>query len=95
VGDPGTLLGVLPDPRFEDRSLSLVRGDTLVFYTDGMVEGRGPGEVLDEAGLADLLASCAGAGADAIAGRLEDAAVQAHGGSPRDDIAVLVLRVAE
>jgi PAS domain S-box-containing protein len=95
VGDPGTLLGVLPDPRFEDRSLSLVRGDTLVFYTDGMVEGRGPGEVLDEAGLAALLASCAGAGADAIAGRLEDAAVKAHGGSPRDDIAVLVLRVAE
>jgi PAS domain S-box-containing protein len=95
VGDPGTLLGVLPDPRFEDRTLSLMRGDTLVFYTDGMVEGRGPGEVLDEARLAELLASFAGAGADAIAGRLEDAAVNAHGGSPRDDIAVLVLRVAE
>ena len=42
VGEPGTLLGVLPDPSFEDRSLSLAPGDALVFYTDGVIEGRGP-----------------------------------------------------
>jgi hypothetical protein len=40
------------------------------------------------------LAACAGEGADAIAARVEEAALAASGGKPRDDIAVLVLRVA-
>ncbi|MGH2715389.1 MAG: SpoIIE family protein phosphatase [Thermoleophilaceae bacterium] len=94
VGEPGTLLGVLPDPNLEDRSLALSPGDALVFYTDGVIEGRGAKVLLDEDGLRELLAGCAGAGADAIAARVEDAAVAAQDGSPRDDIAVLVLRVA-
>jgi PAS domain S-box-containing protein len=94
IGEPGTLLGVVPDPRFEDRSLSIGPGDALVFYTDGVIEGRGDG-TLDEAGLARVLAGCAGAGADAIAARVEELALSAQGGSPRDDIAVLVLRVAD
>jgi PAS domain S-box-containing protein len=94
VGEAGTLLGVVPDPRFEDRSLSMGPGDALVLYTDGVIEGRGPHNSLDEEGLAHLVAACAGEGADAIAARIEDAAVAAQDGSPRDDIAVLVLRVA-
>jgi sigma-B regulation protein RsbU (phosphoserine phosphatase) len=94
VGEPGSLLGVLPDPSFEDRSLSLGPGDALIFYTDGVIEGRGASNPLDEEGLAHLVAACAGDGADAIAARVEDAAVAAQDGSPRDDIAVLVLRVA-
>jgi PAS domain S-box-containing protein len=94
VGEPGTLLGVLPDPNLEDRSLTLSPGDALVFYTDGVIEGRGAQVQLDEDGLCELLAECAGAGADAIAARVEDAAVSAQAGRPRDDIAVLVLRVA-
>jgi serine phosphatase RsbU (regulator of sigma subunit) len=94
VGEPGTLLGVLPDPNLEDRSLVLSPGDALVFYTDGVIEGRGAEVLLDEDGLRELLAGCAGAGADAIAARVEEAAVSVQGGRPRDDIAVLVLRVA-
>jgi serine phosphatase RsbU (regulator of sigma subunit)/PAS domain-containing protein len=94
VGAPGTLLGVVPDPDLEDRSLTLSRGDALVFFTDGVIEPRGPGETLDEARLAELVASCAGREADAIAAEIEQAAVKSHAGRPRDDIAVLVLRVA-
>jgi PAS domain S-box-containing protein len=95
VGEPGTLLGVLPDPNLEDRSLALSPGDALVFYTDGVIEGRGASAALDEEGLRRLLADCAGASADAIAGRVEDAALAAQDGPPRDDIAVLVLRVED
>jgi serine phosphatase RsbU (regulator of sigma subunit) len=94
IGAPGTLLGVLPDPNLEDRSVSLSPGDTLVFYTDGVIEGRGADVTFDEDGLRRLLAECAGAGADAIAARVEDAAFAAQGDNLRDDIAVLVLRVA-
>jgi serine phosphatase RsbU (regulator of sigma subunit)/PAS domain-containing protein len=94
VGAPGTLLGVVPDPDLEDCSLTLSRGDALVLFTDGVIEPRGAGEALDEARLADLVAGCAGREADAIAAEIEQAAVRSHAGTPRDDIAVLVLRVA-
>ena len=94
IGEPGTLLGVVPDPNFEDRSLTLAPGDAVVFYTDGVIEARGGGGMLDERGLERVLAGCAGAGADAIAARVEEAALSAQEGPPRDDIAVLVLRVA-
>jgi phosphoserine phosphatase RsbU/P len=94
IGEPGTLLGVVPDPQLEDRAVSLSPGDALVFYTDGVVESRIGEDALDEARLAELLSACAGRGADAIAARVEDAALRWQGGHPRDDIAVLVLRVA-
>jgi len=41
------------------------------------------------------VATCAGGGADAIAAKVEEAAVLSQDGHPRDDIAVLVLRVAQ
>jgi PAS domain S-box-containing protein len=94
IGEPGTLLGVVPDPTLADRAVSLSEGDALVFYTDGVIEGRGDGEALDEERLARLLGRCAGRSADAIAAEVERAALGSHGGRPRDDIAVLVLRVA-
>jgi serine phosphatase RsbU (regulator of sigma subunit) len=96
VGAPGTLLGIVPDPDLEDRAVTLEPGDSLVFYTDGVIESRmsSSGD-LDERRLAELLATCAGQGADAIAAKIEEAAVLSQNGRPRDDIAVLVLRVVE
>ena len=94
IGQPGTLLGIVPDPRLEDCAVSLSPGDALVFYTDGVIESRGADGSLDEESLAELLSGCAGRGADAIAATVEEAALQSHAGARRDDIAVLVLRVA-
>jgi PAS domain S-box-containing protein len=94
IGAPGTLLGVVPDPQLEDRVVSLSPGDALVFYTDGVVENRAGEDKLDEPRLAALVSACAGRGADAIATRVEEAALRSQGGRARDDIAVLVLRVA-
>jgi serine phosphatase RsbU (regulator of sigma subunit) len=96
VGAPGTLLGVVEDPDLEDRAVTLEPGDALVFYTDGVIESRASSSgVLDERRLVELVATCAGGGADAIAATIEEAAVLSQDGRPRDDIAVLVLRVAE
>jgi phosphoserine phosphatase RsbU/P len=95
IGEPGTLLGVVPDPQLADRAVSLSPGDAIVFYTDGVVESRTGSEALDEAGLSELVSACAGRGADAIAARVEEEALRSQDGRPRDDIAVLVLRVAE
>jgi serine phosphatase RsbU (regulator of sigma subunit) len=96
VGAPGTLLGVVPDPNLEDRAVTLGPGDTLVFYTDGVIESRVDANgVLDERRLMELVATCAGRDPDAIASKVEEAAVLSQHGRPKDDIAVLVLRVAE
>jgi serine phosphatase RsbU (regulator of sigma subunit) len=96
VGAPGTLLGIVPDPDLEDHLVNLEPGDSLVFYTDGVIESRvSSNGVLDERRLGELVATCAGRGPDTIAARIEDAAVMSQNGRPRDDIAVLVLRVTE
>jgi PAS domain S-box-containing protein len=96
VGSHGTLLGVVPDPDLEDRAVTLEPGDALVFYTDGVIETRvSSNGVLDERRLCELVATCAGGSADAIAAKVEEAAVLTQGGRPKDDIAVLVLRVTE
>ena len=96
VGQPGTLLGVVPDPSLEDEAITLEPGDSLVFYTDGVIENRaGTNGVLDERRLAELVATCSGGGADLIASRIEEAAVLSQDGRPKDDIAVLVLRIVD
>jgi serine phosphatase RsbU (regulator of sigma subunit) len=96
VGAPGTLLGVVDDPSLEDCEVLLEPGDALVFYTDGVIESRaGSDGVLDERRLAELVATCAGRDADAIAAKIEEAAVLSQHGRPKDDIAVLVLRIAD
>jgi serine phosphatase RsbU (regulator of sigma subunit) len=86
----------VPDPALEDRAITLAPGDSLVFYTDGVIESRTNSHgVLDERRLSELVATCAGRDPDAIATRIEEAAVMSQNGRPKDDIAVLVLRVAE
>jgi serine phosphatase RsbU (regulator of sigma subunit) len=94
LGVYGTLLGVVPDPDFEESSERLSRGDAIVFYTDGVTDARVPGGFFGEERLMELVASCAGFPADAIAARIEAAALDAQEGQPHDDIAVVVLRVA-
>jgi PAS domain S-box-containing protein len=101
VGTPGTLLGVLPDPQLSDDSVRLEPGDAVVLYTDGVTDARAPERVLSPADLAGLLRECAGLDAAAIAERIERAATApppgANGssGDPRDDVAILVLRVCD
>jgi PAS domain S-box-containing protein len=94
LGDHGMLLGVVPDPQLKDTSAALGAGDALIFYTDGVTDAGGGQEPLGEEALAGIVASCAGLDANAIAARIEAAALEAEDGPPRDDIAVVVLRVA-
>jgi PAS domain S-box-containing protein len=94
VGEAGTVLGVVPDPRLSDVAVNLGPGDALVLYTDGVTEARANGKMFGREGLADLLAGCAGLDAAAIAARIEAEAVAIEQGEPRDDIAVVVLKVA-
>jgi serine phosphatase RsbU (regulator of sigma subunit) len=91
VGVPGTLLGALPSPVLADTDATLALGDALILYTDGVLDVGDRRESDDPDWLAKQLAKAAGKSADEIAEGLAQAAVERHGGEPRDDIAILVL----
>ena len=96
IDPPGKALGVFPDPELGDRTVRLERGDAAVFYTDGVEEARGPdGSIFGEGRLRDFVRSCAGLEAPALAEGLKEIVLDYGGGQPRDDLAVLVLRIPE
>ena len=93
VGEPGTLLGLIPNPALQDRSSELRGGDTLVLYTDGLTEAGAPERLWRPDELAAAAAAVAGAPAAATVDHLLAATVDSvpH---PRDDVAVLALTAA-
>jgi serine phosphatase RsbU (regulator of sigma subunit) len=91
IGEPGTLLGALPSPVLADVDASLAVGDALILYTDGILDVRDRSGGDDPDWLAGELEQAAGHNADEIAEQLAQAAIERHGGEPRDDIAILVL----
>lgn len=60
VGVPGTMLGVVPQPALTDATVPLAAGDLLVFYTDGVSEGRRDGDFYGDEQVAALLAEHTG-----------------------------------
>jgi PAS domain S-box-containing protein len=93
AGTPGTLLGIFPDPQLVDRAVDLGPGDVLVLYTDGVVEEQSNGIVFGRDRLMSLVESCAGLSAFEIAESIERAVLGFRPEPPRDDIALLVLRI--
>ena len=83
------LLGVHPDAPRTDAEVDLVPGDTLVLYTDGLVEKRD--QLLDE-GL-DRLRSAAAAAHGLPAEQMCDALLANLVESNEDDVVLLVARV--
>jgi serine phosphatase RsbU (regulator of sigma subunit) len=92
LGEPGTLLGALPTPTLADVDATLGAGDSLVLYTDGMLDLSDRSSKDDPEWLARQLEGAAGGSADEVASKLAEAAIKRNGGEPRDDIAILVLR---
>jgi len=82
-------LGVLPFPDFEEASVGMEPGATVVLYTDGLVER--PGEHIDD-GMSKLVALIPGAPIepDALCEHVLGSLVP-DGGAP-DDVALLTLR---
>jgi serine phosphatase RsbU (regulator of sigma subunit)/PAS domain-containing protein len=93
VGRFGQLLGVDEPHHATDVRDRLEPGDMLVLYTDGVVEARGPGGLFGEDRLQALLGELAGQAPTRVAQRIESAVLAASGGRPRDDLAVVALRV--
>jgi hypothetical protein len=91
LGAPGTLLGLAPDPALQDRTAELHPGDTLVLYTDGLTEARAPQALWGPEELARAVAAAPSEPA-ALVEALVAAALPTDT-APRDDLAVLALRM--
>jgi len=93
VGSPGTIVGVFEDPVLVDRAVDLGLGDTLVLYTDGVTDERRDADEFGETRLHEALSELTGAGAQRIADGVVDAVVGFRTGQPKDDIAILAIKV--
>lgn len=94
AGQPGTILGVFEDPEVADLDVDLRPGDSVVFYTDGVTDERTATEGFGEKRLKSILRSCQGMGAEAIADLIDRAVMEFRPEDPRDDVALLVVRMA-
>ncbi len=95
VGQPGTLLGVVPEIELHSERLELQAGDTLVFYTDGVTEARtDTGAMFGLEGLRSAVLACVGCDAAEVAERIENSLTDARVERPRDDIAIVVVQVS-
>jgi PAS domain S-box-containing protein len=92
AGSPGALLGILDDPLITEERVELAPGDALILYTDGVVEASPADHALAPERLAELLLTCVGRDAGAIAEAVERKALEVQDGRLRDDVAVVVLR---
>lgn len=92
VGSTGGLIGAFPGLDHTDTEVPLAPGDTLVLYTDGVTEARGADGWYGEARLRDAVARHAPT-AHALTDALLDEVLAFQDGLPRDDIAVLTVRV--
>jgi serine phosphatase RsbU (regulator of sigma subunit) len=89
----GTIVGSLPDADFTEEHVVLAPGDAIVLYTDGVIEARRDEDIFGEGRLLDLLSGCTGQDARAIANTVRQAVGDFIPGLPRDDMAILVIRV--
>ena len=93
VGVPGSLLGLFDAVHVVDEATVLGRGDSLVLFTDGVVEARRSGIQFGDEGLCAVLQQSAGLDADRIADGIAAAVVGYRAASGDDDVAVLVAKV--
>jgi serine phosphatase RsbU (regulator of sigma subunit) len=92
IDEPGTLLGLFPDPQLPEATIELASGDTLLLYTDGVTDEQRDGEEFGEARLHDLVGECVGLPPAEIARRIVAEVEAFNTEPPRDDIAVLAVR---
>jgi hypothetical protein len=93
VGRPGLLLGVQADPPLIDYTVAIGPGDALILYTDGLTDAYAPDSARDADDVASALATCAGRSAAVIADHIEHAALDDDMRQPRDDVALVVVRL--
>jgi serine phosphatase RsbU (regulator of sigma subunit) len=88
-------LGAQRDPYLADTTVEIHPAECLLLYTDGLTDAYAPAHTLETADVEALLGSCAGLSAAEIAEQMSHAVLDRAQSEPRDDIALVVLRIAD
>ncbi|MEV7417641.1 SpoIIE family protein phosphatase [Streptomyces sp. NPDC089919] len=95
AAEPQPLLGVMEELELYEQSLTLDPGDVLLCVTDGVTERREGTRMLGDDGLTDVLTTCTGLTAGAVAARVLRAVERFAAEPASDDMAILAFRVPE
>ncbi|KPI18016.1 putative PAS/PAC sensor protein [Actinobacteria bacterium OK074] len=93
AAEPQPLLGVMEDLELYEQAVTLDPGDVLLCVTDGVTERREGTRMLGDDGLTEVLATCTGLTAGAVAARIMRAVERFAQDAPSDDMAILAMRV--
>jgi PAS domain S-box-containing protein len=93
AAEPQPLLGVMDDLELYEQTVTLDPGDVLLCVTDGVTERREGTRMLGDDGLTDVLSTCTGLTAGAVAARIMRAVERFASDAPSDDMAILAMRV--
>jgi PAS domain S-box-containing protein len=88
---PGPPVGVFDDASYEGRDVQLSPGDTLLLYTDGVIEARREKEIFGEKRLAVLVAKAPRATAELLPEVVLEEVREFASGDFSDDIALLAV----
>ena len=96
VADTGQPLGVLPDARFDEQSLELMPGSTLVLYTDGITDAASvDGELFGTQRLQNTIVTWQHEPVDALCNHLFNAVLDHAGTAPQqDDMTLVIVRAS-
>ncbi|WP_225805380.1 SpoIIE family protein phosphatase [Streptomyces sp. NK15101] len=95
AAEPQPLLGVMEDLELYEQTVTLDPGDVLLCVTDGVTERREGSRMLGDDGLAEVLKSCTGLTAGAVASRVLRAVERFAQAPASDDMAILAMRLHE
>ncbi|GGT65236.1 hypothetical protein GCM10014713_67720 [Streptomyces purpureus] len=95
AAEPQPLLGVMDDLELYEQTITLDPGDVLLCVTDGVTERREGTRMLGDDGLIDVLTTCTGLTAGAVAARVLRAVERFAAEPASDDMAILAMRLQE
>ncbi|WP_256961986.1 SpoIIE family protein phosphatase, partial [Streptomyces sp. NRRL B-24572] len=95
AAEPQPLLGVMEDLELYEQTVTLDPGDVLLCVTDGVTERREGTRMLGDDGLAEVLKTCTGLTAGAVASRVLRAVERFAQAPASDDMAILAMRLRE
>jgi sigma-B regulation protein RsbU (phosphoserine phosphatase) len=92
----GRFLGVMPENRCEESSITLHPGDKVLFFTDGLVEAENArGEIFETTLLVDILTRMQDVTAETMISTIIENLFQfCEGGRINDDICMVVMEVS-